>query len=114
MYYKEIYVFDGDRPIRAIIRNYTEEDFGDLIRIQQESFPPPFPSELWWNEQQLRNHVTIFPQGALCVEVNGEVVGSMTCLMVQLDPNDLKHSWSDITDNGYIRNHHQMVTYCMR
>lgn len=105
MYYREIYVFDGNRPIRAIIRNYTEKDFDDLIRIQQESFPPPFPAELWWNKQQLHNHVTIFPQGALCVEIDGEVVGSITGLLVPFDPNHVEHSWSDITDNGYIRNH---------
>jgi ribosomal protein S18 acetylase RimI-like enzyme len=105
MYRKELYVFDGDRPVPAIIRNYQEPDFPDLIRIQQESFPPPFPSELWWNQEQLHNHVTLFPEGALCVEVNGEMAGSMTCLMVNFDPNHADHTWEEITDRGYIRNH---------
>ncbi|NHN34457.1 GNAT family N-acetyltransferase [Paenibacillus sp. S3N08] len=82
LYHKRLYVFDKGQPREAIIRNYTERDFAALIRIQQESFPPPFPSELWWNEAQLREHITRFPEGALCVELGGELVGSMTALLV--------------------------------
>lgn len=105
MYRKEFYVFDQDRPVPAVIRNYGESDFPGLIRIQQESFPPPFPSELWWNTEQLHNHVAIFPEGALCVEVGGEIAGSMTGLLVRFDPAHPDHKWEEITDNGYIRNH---------
>lgn len=105
MYRKELFVFDQDKPIPAVIRNYEEKDFAGLILIQQESFPPPFPSELWWNESQLTNHVTLFPEGALCVEVNGEIAGSMTGLLVDFDPKNSIHSWDEITDSGYIRNH---------
>jgi len=64
-----------------------------------------FPSELWWNEEQLLNHVTIFPEGALCAEVDGRPVGSVTGLIVRMDGADLSHSWAEVTDNGYIRNH---------
>lgn len=105
MYHNEIYVFDGQRPLRAVIRNYKEADFPGLIRIQQESFPPPFPEDLWWNEEQLRQHVTLFPEGALCVEIEGELAGSMTGLIVEFDPKHPDHTWAEITDNGYIRNH---------
>ncbi|MEO2075273.1 MAG: GNAT family N-acetyltransferase [Bacillus sp. (in: firmicutes)] len=105
MYRKEFFVFDQDTPVPVVIRNYEENDFPNLIRIQEESFPPPFPSELWWNEEQLKNHVTLFPQGALCIEVNGEIAGSMTGLLVDFDPQHPEHSWEEITDNGYIRNH---------
>jgi len=105
MYRKELYVFGGDKPIKAIIRNYTKEDFYSLISLQQEAFPPPFPSELWWNEEQLTNHVSLFPEGALCVEIDGRICGSMTGLITDFDPNQPEHTWSDITDDGYIRNH---------
>ncbi|MBD8068500.1 GNAT family N-acetyltransferase [Bacillus sp. PS06] len=103
--FKEFYVFDGAIPKKAIIRNYTVDDFDELIRVQQESFPPPFPSELWWNKQQLQNHVTLFPEGALCVEIEGVICGSMTGLRVDFDPEHPNHTWEQITDNGYISNH---------
>lgn len=105
MYRKQLFVFDQDRPVPAVIRNYTEADFRQLIRVQQESFPPPFPSELWWNEEQLSNHVRLFPEGALCVEIDGEIAGSITGLQVDFDPAHAEHTWEQITDRGYIRNH---------
>ncbi|GGA41762.1 GNAT family N-acetyltransferase [Psychrobacillus lasiicapitis] len=105
MYRKELFVFQEGRPIRAIVRNYKKEDFKDLIAIQQECFPPPFPSELWWSEEQLTNHVKLYPEGALCVEINGELVGSITGLLVPFDPENPIHTWEEVTDHGYIRNH---------
>jgi ribosomal protein S18 acetylase RimI-like enzyme len=105
MYRSEFYVYDSDRPQPICIRNYTKDDFDQLIEIQAECFPPPFPSELWWNKEQLTSHVTHFPEGALCVEINGELAGSLTGLVVDFDPNDLRHNWEEITDHGYITNH---------
>ncbi|WP_066305370.1 GNAT family N-acetyltransferase [Bacillus sp. FJAT-29814] len=105
MYRSEFYVYDQDRPLPICIRNYTKDDFDQLIAIQAECFPPPFPSELWWNKEQLINHVTRFPEGALCVEIDGELAGSLTGLVVDFDPNELNHNWEEITDHGYIRNH---------
>lgn len=104
--YKAFYTFDkSGKPHQTVIRTYTEADFGELIRIQSECFPPPFPSELWWNREQLSNHVRLFPEGALCVEVEGRLAGSMTGLLVSIDPAHPEHTWAEITDEGYIRNH---------
>lgn len=105
MYRKEVFVFQEGRPIRAIVRNYEQKDFEDLIAIQQECFPPPFPSELLWSEEQLENHVKLYQEGAICVEINGEIVGSITGLLVHFDPKNPVHTWEEVTDHGYIRNH---------
>jgi len=102
---KQIYIPGEERHHQTVIRNYRQTDFAELIQIQRESFPPPFPSELWWNEAQLTNHVTLFPEGALCVEVDGVLAGSMTGLIVRFDPEHPDHTWEEITDSGYIRNH---------
>jgi ribosomal protein S18 acetylase RimI-like enzyme len=105
LYRKELFVFDHDQSVPAVIRNYEEKDCPGLIHVQQESFPPPFPSNLWWNTEQLHNHVTMFPEGALCIEIDGEIAGSMTGLLVDFDSKHPEHTWEEITDNGYIRNH---------
>lgn len=86
MYYKKFYALDGKTPVPAVIRSYTEADFTELITIQSEAFPPPYPAELWWNREQLQNHVTLFPEGALCVEVAGELAGSVTGFLMNFDP----------------------------
>ncbi|MFZ7944752.1 MULTISPECIES: GNAT family N-acetyltransferase [Bacillaceae] len=105
MYRSDFYVYDQGKPVKVFIRNYTETDFDQLIEIQSECFPPPFPEELWWNKQQLLNHVTIFPEGALCCEIDGILVGSLTGLCVDFDLNNHNHTWEEITDHGYIRSH---------
>lgn len=105
MYKKKQFVFDGEKPVEAVIRQYDQSDFPELIAIQQESFPPPFPSELWWNSEQLTNHVELYPEGALCLEVEGEIAGSITALLTDFDPAHPHHTWEEATDNGYIRNH---------
>ncbi|MCR2802875.1 GNAT family N-acetyltransferase [Paenibacillus soyae] len=102
---KELYLLHAGKPVRATIRNYTHDDFDGLIAAQKASFPPPFPEELLWNEQQLREHVTRFPDGALCIEAEGRIIGSMTGLIVELDRYASSHTWEEITDNGYIRKH---------
>jgi ribosomal protein S18 acetylase RimI-like enzyme len=108
--YKELYVFHKEtkKPKKCIIRNYKKSDFDALIEVQKEAFPPPFPSELWWNKEQLINHVEKFPDGALCAEIDGKIVGSMTGLIVQITEDNTDHTWEEMTDNGYIRNHNPM------
>lgn len=107
MYYKSFFSFDGGTPVPTVIRSYNEEDFTELITIQSEAFPPPYPAELWWNREQLQNHVTLFPEGALCVEVDGELAGSVTGLKIHFDPRGTLHhqSWSEVTADGYITTH---------
>lgn len=104
-FHQQFYVFDDARPVPVIIRSYTEADFDELIVIQSETFPPPYPPEQWWNKEQLKQHVTLFPEGALCVEVEGMLAGSITSLIVDYDPMEPGHSWAEATDNGYIRTH---------
>lgn len=107
MYYKSFYAFDGKMPVPAVIRSYTEADFAELVTIQSEAFPPPYPAELWWNREQLLNHVTLFPEGALCAEVDGELAGSVTGLKIHYNPETpaLHHTWSEVTDDGYLTTH---------
>ncbi|MEK9200028.1 GNAT family N-acetyltransferase [Ureibacillus sp. 179-F W5.1 NHS] len=107
MYRNEQWLFDNGKPVKIIVRNYTKEDFDELIDIQAECFPPPFPSALWWNKEQLTNHVSLFPDGALCIEMNGKVVSSMTGVCINFDPSHPSHTWAEATDDGYIRNHDQ-------
>ncbi|MBT2583378.1 GNAT family N-acetyltransferase [Planococcus sp. ISL-109] len=105
MYKKQQYVFRDGCPVLVTIRTYTEEDFAGLIEVQRESFPPPFPPDLLWNEQQLRNHITLYPQGAICVEIDSEIVGSMTGMLTNFDPAHPEHTWEEVTGEGSIRTH---------
>lgn len=105
MYKKQQYVFKDGRPVLATVRTYTENDFPGLIEVQRESFPPPFPPDLLWNREQLGNHIAFYPEGAICVEIDGEIAGSMTGMLTKFDPAHPFHRWEDVTDSGSIRTH---------
>ncbi|HSJ38238.1 MAG TPA: GNAT family N-acetyltransferase [Planococcus sp. (in: firmicutes)] len=105
MYFKEQFVFQDGTIHKAIIRNYREGDFKGLIDIQRECFPPPFPDELLWNEKQLSSHLAHYPEGALCVEIDGQLVGSLTGMLTDFDRHNLAHSWEEVTDRGSIATH---------
>lgn len=102
---KELYLIVDGKPKKTIIRNYNIADFEALIDVQRVSFPPPFPEELWWNTDQLTEHVSRFPEGALCAEADGRIIGSMTGLLVDMNDYGHSHDWETITGSGYIRNH---------
>jgi ribosomal protein S18 acetylase RimI-like enzyme len=106
MYRSEYIAFPREgQPLTAVIRNYRTHDFQALIDIQQECFPPPFPPELWWTPEQLASHAARFPEGAVCVEADGKLVGSITGLIVKYDPADVNHNWAETTGAGSISTH---------
>ena len=87
------------------IRPYTLADLPGLQVIQRECFPPPFPPELWWQPEQIATHARLFPEGALCAEDDGELVASATAHIVHWEPEQPAHTWSEASDNGWLRNH---------
>ncbi|MFB6497677.1 GNAT family N-acetyltransferase [Bacillus haynesii] len=103
--YKQFYVDNGTSYQQVDIRNYSKKDIPDLIALQRECFPPPFPEDLLWNEKQLYSHIERFPDGALCAASEGRIIGSMTALMTDFNPKHPHHRWDEVTDNGYIGTH---------
>jgi GNAT superfamily N-acetyltransferase len=91
--------------VNVRVRPYTLADWDALFRIQRECFPPPYPEEQLWSREQIASHVRLFPEGALCAEVDGEVVGSCTSLIIRFDPDHPQHTWSEVTGDGYITPH---------
>jgi len=86
---------------KIIIRPIERADFANIIELQNICFPGMDP----WKLDQLESHHRIFPEGQLCVELDGEIIGSCSSLIVNFDDYLEQHTYSEITDNGYIRNH---------
>lgn len=89
----------------VLIRSYTPDDFEALLDVQRESFPPPFPEELWWKREQIEAHAATFPEGAMAAVWGGEIVGSATSLIVTYTGRP--HTWEEVSDSGYIRGSHE-------
>ncbi|TKD68650.1 bifunctional GNAT family N-acetyltransferase/carbon-nitrogen hydrolase family protein [Pseudalkalibacillus hwajinpoensis] len=83
------------------LRSIRYEDIDEILALQKKCFPGMDP----WKRDHLESHLDIFPEGQFCVELEGEIIGSCSSLMVNFDEYDDQHTWDDITDEGYITNH---------
>lgn len=86
---------------KIVLRNIKHEDFDEIIRLSLECFPNMEP----WTKDQLNSHLSIFPKGQFCIEYNGKIIGSCSSLIVDFDEYEDEHTFNEISDNGYIRNH---------
>ncbi|WP_261130244.1 bifunctional GNAT family N-acetyltransferase/carbon-nitrogen hydrolase family protein [Bacillus sp. Marseille-Q3570] len=86
---------------KIILRNIEEKDIEQILELQEICFPNMDP----WKREHLESHLNIFPEGQFCVEYDGKVVGTCSSLIVNFDEYDEKHTWDEITDEGYITNH---------
>ncbi|MFP5114004.1 GNAT family N-acetyltransferase [Bacillaceae bacterium C204] len=86
---------------RIEIRNIEPEDIDEIIALQTSCFPGMVP----WKREHLESHLEHFQEGQFCAEFEGNIIGSCSSLLVNFDEYDDRHTWDDITDNGYITNH---------
>lgn len=84
-----------------IIRNMKEEDIDKIIALQEVCFPGMDP----WKRDHLESHLNIFSEGQFVAEYDGEIIGSCSSLIINFDEYDDRHTWADVTDDGYITNH---------
>ena len=84
-----------------IIRQMKFDDIKKILLIQGTCFPGMEP----WKEDHLKSHLSIFPEGQLIAELDGEIIGSCSSLIINFDEYDDRHTWDDVTDEGYITNH---------
>ncbi|HET7148811.1 MAG TPA: GNAT family N-acetyltransferase [Candidatus Nitrosopolaris sp.] len=88
-----------------IIRNTLHEDIPKIVKLQEDSFPYLARYGNIWHPSELQSHISLFPEGQFCAELNGEVVASASNLIVFLEPEYKEHTWKDITADGAITNH---------
>lgn len=86
---------------KLLVRQSTPRDFEAIIALQKLCFPDMVP----WRMDQLESHVAIFPEGQLCVEYDGKIIGSSSSLIVNFDEYDDQHTWDEITGEGTISTH---------
>lgn len=91
----------GSFQRNLMVRKLRADDYARLIEIQRLCFPNMQP----WDRSQIESQLKHFPAGQIVVECDGEVVASSSSLIIEFDEYADGHSWSEIADGGYIRNH---------
>ncbi|MBB6454712.1 GNAT superfamily N-acetyltransferase [Salirhabdus euzebyi] len=93
--------FTTDRE-DLFVRNSRVEDADRIAEIARLTFDPP---EIAFKKEHYVSQMNTFPEGQICVEYNGEIVGSCSSLLVNIEDYPTEHTLSQISDDGYIRNH---------
>jgi len=85
---------------RIVLRQLRQTDLKAIIDLQTRSFPiEP------WTREQLESQLSIFSEGQLGVEIDGKLVATSSSLIVDEEDFGAYHTFVEVSDNGYIRNH---------
>ena len=86
---------------KTIVRPLTMDDFDALVEMAELCFP----GMQSWTRAQIESQLAIFPEGQLCIEIDGKMVASSSSLILEFDPALEWHNWKAVSDSGFIRNH---------
>jgi len=77
------------------------KDYEEVIALQERCFP----GMKVWTPAQFRSQLNRFAEGQIGIFYDDKLIGSASSLIVDIDEYAEDHTWEEVTDNGYIRNH---------
>lgn len=87
---------------RLQLRNMAPEDYDDVRHIMDHVYPDMGGA---WSRRQFTAQIKRFPEGQICIEDNGRVVAGAITLIVDYDRFGDRHTYDEITGNGYLTTH---------
>ncbi len=89
--------------INVQIRNLHIDDFRDLVESSKKAYPDVDQPE--WKEDEINTLLEIFPEGQICVEVNGKAVAFALALIVDYKKFGDAHTYNEITADYTFKTH---------
>ena len=86
---------------KPLIRHTRDTDIRSLIELQTRVYPTIQP----WRERLLLKQLDTFPQGQIVAEIDGQLVGAASSLIVLWDEWEVEHTWKEITARGSFKTH---------
>lgn len=86
---------------RVVVRPLANGDIDAVQALQRRCFPGIEP----WSKAQLAAQITRFAEGQICVEFDGRLVATSSCLLVDGEDYARPHTFREACDGGFIRNH---------
>ena len=84
------------------VRPLSMTDFSDLTSSTQEAYAHALGT---WSQTEIQALISLFPQGQLCVEVDGKVVASALSIIINSKKTNLHASYDAITSSGTFAQH---------
>ncbi len=96
-------VLDKSTEHKVILRNLTKEDYDSLIKSMGEAYSS-IDEELW-QRREITRLLNLFPEGQICIEIDGKVVAVALSLIVNYSKFGDNHTYSQITANETFTTH---------
>ncbi len=90
-----------DNVQEIVVRKIVQEDLEKVAALSARCFGP----DMSLKHEHFESQLALFPEGQICLEYNGEIVGTALSLIVNFEDYGDKHTYYEICDLGFIRNH---------
>ena len=88
---------------RLKLRNLRPGDYPDMKAVMDRIYAGPLGGS--WTREQFLSQLARFPEGQICIEDNGRVVGAAMSLIVDYDQYGDQHTYAEITADGNFTTH---------
>jgi predicted amidohydrolase/GNAT superfamily N-acetyltransferase len=85
------------------LRNLQIADYRDLKESSKKAYPDVYQPE--WKESEIEKLLKLFPEGQICVEVNGKAVAFALALIIDYKKFGDNHTYKRITGNFTFSTH---------
>ena len=85
------------------IRRLTLEDYDELVSSMQEAYPEI--EDNTWSKRNIQKLTSIFPEGQLCITVDGKLAAAALSIIVQYELYGDQHTYIEITGNETFNTH---------
>ncbi len=86
---------------RVVVRQLARGDYREVQRVHRGAYPQLES----WTREQFNSQLDTFPEGQICVEVDGRVVATSSSLIINLEDLPESHTYHDVCEGGLIRGH---------
>jgi ribosomal protein S18 acetylase RimI-like enzyme len=86
---------------KIVVRNILKKDLDDVAALSMKCFGP----DMSLKHEHFESQLELFPEGQICLEYNGQIVGTALSLIVNFEDYGNQHTYYEISDLGFIRNH---------
>lgn len=83
------------------IQMVGHEDIDEVVELSRMVYEP----SIAYDREHLESQLEVFQEGQIYIKYKGKVVAGCSSLIVNFEDYGVNHSFDDITDREYIRNH---------
>ena len=87
------------------VRNWKEEDIPALVACHKAAYPDYPENGGHYGERNFALQLAAFPEGQFLAEIDGQIVGYATSIIVQLDDDNQLYTYNEITGSGSFSTH---------